>query len=126
MNLLPKRQRTKRYSTEHLMGPGSYVVIKTISIGEAMAIEDAAKPPEMQPGMSEDEWQQCLDEHEEKVKHLNFQAMADCVVEWNWVDDNDTPLPQPRSNPEVFALLTPPEIDFIADKMGGETKNKKK
>lgn len=121
----PRRQRVRRHDASKVMGPGAFVVIKAITMEDAQRIEDASKPPEMQEGMTQEDWEICLEQHEAKMKSLNYEAMAITVMEWNWVDDDGQPLPQPADNPAVFAKLTAEEIEFIADRMNGNVKSKK-
>lgn len=37
------------------------------------------------------------------------------VIDWNWVDDNDAPLPNPRQDPDIVERLTDLEMRFLFD-----------
>ena len=43
--------------------------------------------------------------------------IADHLIGWNWVDDDDISLPQP--NADIIFHLTTTELDFIAKAIGG-------
>jgi len=46
------------------------------------------------------------------------------VLEWNWVDDNGDPLPQPQESVEVFDELTDDELRFLTEKLTGNEGSK--
>ncbi len=43
------------------------------------------------------------------------------LLEWNWVDDNDDPLPKPHNDETVIDNLTNEEIAFVRDALNGAT-----
>lgn len=51
---------------------------------------------------------------------------VDHIVEWNWVDDDDKPLPQPGTVENPLTLLNTVEIAFLGEKLAegkGDSKN---
>lgn len=121
----PARQRTRRHDSSKVMGHGSYVVIKALSMGDAQRLKEQTDPPELREGETEAEYKARLEEHEKTIEALNHEALALVTEEWNWVDDDGSPLPQPKDNPAVFDQLTGEEIEFITDRMNGNVKSKK-
>jgi len=124
-NAKPARQRIRRHDSSKVMGHGSYVVIAAITMGDAQRLKEQTEPPELMEGESEEDYKERLAEHEKRVEKLNNIALADVTREWNWVDDEGNPLPQPYQNPDVFDLLSGEEIEFITDRMNGNVKPKK-
>jgi hypothetical protein len=43
------------------------------------------------------------------------ELFAEVVAGWNWVDNDDKPLPSPAGNPGVFELLTMAELNYIGE-----------
>src|SRR4029077_20749203 len=62
------------------------------------------------------------DEQEMTVR----QAVADVVLEWNWVDDNGDPLPKPHGNVEVVGKLLNVELEWLFQAIAGTTDGQKK
>lgn len=64
----------------------------------------------------------------------NMDAARDmcvaCIHKWNWVDDDDQPLPQIKDNPDVFDELTTAEVSWLSAQLVGretqEDERKKK
>lgn len=56
----------------------------------------------------------------EELSRMGRIALAETVVEWNWVDDEDRPLPQPNPDDvdatlQLFEdVLTDAELDYLA------------
>src|SRR5262245_46717830 len=45
--------------------------------------------------------------------------LAKYIVDWNWVDDNEAPLPKPCDDPDVFGKLLSDEFRFIYEAWTG-------
>lgn len=58
----------------------------------------------------------------EKINIAAKQKLAETVLEWNWVDNDGTPLPQPHNNPEVFGALLAMEIRWLVTALQGNSK----
>ena len=53
------------------------------------------------------------------------QVLAQFILEWNWVDDNDSPLPQPKDDFRVFDLLYPQEYSHVMSLFNSGDNNEK-
>lgn len=94
---MPERMNKKfdKVDSEEVQGEGSWIVIrnpgfelfKNSNVGNIKEAEDNAE--------------------------LGYQAAKSLLYEWNWVDDEDNPLPQPKDNRDVFDELTIEEQWFI-------------
>ncbi len=62
------------------------------------------------------------DEQEMAVR----SAVADLVLDWNWVDDNGDPLPKPHRNVEVVGKLLEEELKWLFEAITGSTDGQKK
>jgi len=54
-----------------------------------------------------------------------LKMLADHLLDWNWVDDEDNPLPLPKNDPSVIDELTSAESEFLANLLMGEDKAEK-
>ena len=55
-----------------------------------------------------------------KQERLALTFLSGHVLDWNWVDDDDDPLPNPHNKPEIFDLLTKYEVAFIINILSGK------
>jgi hypothetical protein len=104
---MPKRKRIQRVDTEAVQGEGSYVVIKRMLVGEIRSMAKRA-----------------TGDMKLLAVEMSSEILATHVVEWNWVDDEDNPLPVPYQNEEVFDQLSDEEFQFLSELMMG-IKNRK-
>lgn len=105
---MPKRQSVKKHDASEVQGEGSFVVTTAVKVREIRQIRKLAK--------TED-----FDEFEGGVSLL-----ARHIKEWNFVDDEDQPLAQPKDDPSVIDELTNEESEYLVGLlMGarGESKN---
>ncbi len=115
---MAKRQAILTFDSEDLQGQGSFVKIRMPAWGDIKKLRKT----------------EAILAAEEKEAEGNAHAVADIadrrlaltedlivahVVEWDWVDDEDNPLPRPKNSPEVLDQLTVTEIEFLAGAMGG-------
>lgn len=98
---MPERQRVKKLPSPAVQGADSWVQIKAITVGEAKKL------------------QRLNGAGESEIDRASRELMSEYVLDWNWVDDAGEPLPKPNANPDIFDLLTPAEIQFIAGALGG-------
>ena len=98
---MPKRQNISRYDSTEVQGPDSYVEIRRFTVAEAVEYRDTAKQPEF------DEFLYGLD------------LIRKHVVSWNWVDNDDNPLPLPTDDPNAILSLTDREVAFISSRVRG-------
>ncbi len=65
----------------------------------------------------------------EGAKRLEKQMWAmtsEAVLDWDWVDGDDKPLPKPHQNPAIFDELTMQEIFLIAESLNPFAQRQKK
>jgi hypothetical protein len=106
---MPKRQRIVKVSTEEVQGSGSWAKVSKLTVREMRDAQNAmtSNPTDMEQF------------------ELGLEMVKDHVVEWNWVDDNGDPLPQPRDDPAVVELLSNDEISVLALGIRGDLEKQK-
>lgn len=92
-----KNKNRVRVDSSAVQGEGSFVIVDRITWGLMQ---------ELLPNADK------LNE-----KEIAMQIIPKLVVAWDWVDDDDNPLPQPKDNPEVFDQLNDAEIEFLTGAM---------
>lgn len=143
---MPKRQRTRTIMGGP-QGDDAKLVIRKITIGESKAMQAEYEALQSQTAEVEKQLAATRQQLNEAVNgeaptiakelktlqakrdDLNNQAnslLAPFVMEWNWVDDDDEPLPQPREGAEVLDALLTDELNFIANAIGGGLDDQKK
>ena len=91
-----KNKVTIRVDSEKVQGEGSFVVIKRMTWGDLEPLtQDAGEKQDM--------------------RAIAAEFMPRLVVDWNWVDDNDSPLPKPADNPEIIKALPTEELTFLLE-----------
>ena len=104
----PKRRRVVRHASNDVQGEGSWVITAALTVAEMRDFRKRA------------------DEEDFDAFELGVEVLRTHVYEWNWVDDDDVPLPQPKDAPEVIDLLTDDEVEFLSGHIQGseaEAKN---
>ena len=93
-----KHKKYRRVDSAEVQGDGSYVVIQSPGfdvLGDLLSVAnivgDKGKPDELDLSKISGETMQAI-----------FGLLEKTVVEWDWVNDNGDPLPQPREDPEVI------------------------
>lgn len=99
---MPKRQNVRRVDSKAVQGDDSYIVLNSITWRKGRDIED--------------NWEEWTDEK-------RVEVLAPTIAEWNWVDDDGNPLPQPKDNPDIVRDMTLSELEFVVRSLGGERKN---
>lgn len=98
---MPKRRRVVRHASNEVQGEGSWVITAALNVAEMRAFRKRA------------------DEEDFDAFELGVEVLKTHVYEWNWVDDDDKPFPQPKDDPEVIDLLTDAEVDFLSARIQG-------
>jgi hypothetical protein len=80
-------------ASESVQGEGSWVEVKEIKYGEYKRARKLAA--------------------EGGGEELDEQMIRDHVAAWNWVDDDDNPMPLPSAQPSVIDDLTVLEKGFL-------------
>ena len=93
-----KHKKYRRVDSAEVQGDGSYVVIQSPGfdvLGDLLSVAnivgDKGKPDELDLSKISGDTMQAI-----------FGLLEKTVVEWDWVNDNGDPLPQPREDPEVI------------------------
>lgn len=139
---MPKRvSRKKRLISTEVQGGDSYVVINMPTVKEtrdkqvimadyqqAVDIAEMAVKSERNaesPNGNLIEAMNRLRKAETLLNDYAMTAIANYVVEWNWVGDDEKPLGQPN-DPDVFAQLTMGEINYLTSEIMGLNEKKGK
>jgi len=83
-------------NSEEVQGPDSFVKVRSPLWDEVKALRQVQREGD------EDE---ALERAEEMVR--------ECVVEWNWTDENGNPLPLPGKMERLGEMLTAEEMKFL-------------
>lgn len=102
-----ERLSKRRILSDAIQGEGSYVVITRLSVGDVKALRMQRKDSDIDP------------------YEANLSLIASHVLEWNWVDYDGNPLPNPQENPEVVDTLSQDEADFLSDAVAGTVQDSK-
>ena len=120
----PKRKRIVRVFTDDVQGKGSWALVAKLTVREMR--ENRARITAEQDQMLKD------GEITAKVTDNQFEAGIDLirrhVKDWNWVDDDGEPLPNPKDKPEIVDDLTDEELKALGGAILGrevEVKNSK-
>lgn len=110
---MPKRvnKKFKRVETAEVMGEGSYVLIRAPgfdALGNIMALAS----------LNVEDGQADLSGVNAETIGGVYSLLAETVVEWNWVDDEGKPLPQPADDPDVFRReLVLDEVQYLIERL---------
>lgn len=96
---MAKRNNTQRVESDVVQGEGSYVVIKRPTFGEIEMLQDEFNVGEKQTAA--------------EVTLMVSAMLGSFVKEWDWVDDNGSPLPVPTNDPAIVRMLTDSEVTFL-------------
>lgn len=102
---MPQRDSTRRLDSSEVQGDGSYVVFRRLEVG---LVKEIRSNPNGKTNLE-----------------LNMDSILACVVDWNWVDDEGTPLPLPNEDPTVLDKLFFSETDFLIDAIWGTDEERK-
>ena len=126
---MAKRQSIYVINSPEIQGEGSWVKVKRVEYGEAKKVRkflraldreiERVKDGTSQNGKSEE------DLRDEQVAY-NDQFISSKILAWNWVDDDDVPLPVPSQEPSVLDALDVQEMDWLSDVLSGEHDRKNK
>jgi len=112
---MPERvnKKFRKVDSAEVQGEGSWIIIRKVGF-------------EIVRGQNVDD----LKDADQNIE-LAYEATKTVLYEWNWVDDEGNPLPQPKDDPEVFDELTVEEQLFILhaaefDKLGDLVADSKK
>lgn len=116
---MPQRQSIVTMDSAEVQGEGSWIKVRLITHGQQKQITAqygdivGKSAAEVSP------------ERRAELQYANDALICNAVFDWNWVDDQGTPLPLPKDDPAVIDLLTEVEHQFIAGALRGEGERKK-
>lgn len=93
---MAQRITTRKVLSDEVQGEGSYVMLRALPYG---MVTQRTK-------INQEDMEQLL--------QFNREFLAEVVADWNWVDDQGTPLPLP-ADPEQLVM---PEFEFIVRAAG--------
>ena len=96
-----ERKRVRKIPSDEIQGEGSWVVVARITVGEIRTKQKAGR----KKGAD--------------IFGLTMDILKTHVLEWNWVDDDGEPLPQPKDDPDVIDQLVEFETVFLANHITG-------
>ncbi len=104
---MAKRQGIIKHNSDAVQGEGSWVKIRNLKVGTVRKLQKTAT---LNRKISKDDT-----EFDELSFDIGIDTIIDHVVDWNWVDDNDKPLPKPSDDKKVADELTTEELSFIGE-----------
>ena len=105
---MPQRKRVIRFDSPKIQGDDSWVEVSRLTVGEARRAEKIKDDPD-------------TDSFAEVVGLYQTH-----IINWNWVDDDGSPLPLPKDDPDVVDGLTADEFSFLGDCLAGSEEDQKK
>jgi len=100
---MPQRKNVKKVTTVTLQGEESYVVYTPMKVGEVRTVRKLS---------------------EENPKYDAFEGglamLAAHIKDWNWVDEEGSPLAKPGEDASVLDKLTSEEVEFLSDLLLGK------
>ena len=111
---MPKRQSVVRIDSTVVQGDGSFVELSRAKVADIKAmIQKYGNSFATTDDASMDSMLANVEAAREMLVRL--------VHKWNWVDDDDQPMPQIHDDPNVLELLTVEEMTFLMKQVtGGE------
>lgn len=100
--MAPKRRRVKRVPSDAVQGEGSWAIVAMMTVAEIRENRKESK-------------KKGVDLFERSITVLKTH-----VREWNWVDDEGKPLPQPKDDPSVIEQLAEFETVFLGTAIAGD------
>lgn len=112
---MPARIKRVKIMTP-VQGDDAWIVIERPTVGEMEDIYNKYK--DLSAELSQDGIDYNIKARDELL--LKF------VKEWNWVDENGTPLPQIPSSPDIIRELLPSEVEALFECITQSDDSKKK
>lgn len=116
-----KHKKYRRIDSAEVQGEGSFVIIQSPGYD---ALSDLLAFSELKAG---GDGQVDVSNVSPETIGAIFGLLEKVVVEWDWVDDDGEPLPQPKDDPEVIRReTTQEEQNFLVENLnfgGVDAKN---
>jgi len=142
---MAKRKVAKRISSEEVQGEGSYVILRRLTVretrerirldgareaarekAERIRLENAKEKPSKKIEKLTDAEQSLVDEGVDEQYDSSVRYFADHILEWNWADEDENPLPLPKDDPAVVDGLTNEEANFLGQSLAGGSEDERK
>ncbi len=94
------RQSVRKFDSKSVQGQGTWVCARKMTVGE---IAEADARIEVEGNFE-----------------YSMSILREKVLEWNWTDDEDQPLPQPKDDAGVLDDLTDEEFNFLCECVVGK------
>jgi len=100
---MPKRISVETHESVSVQGDGSWVKIVRPTVGQMKAVQRNVAQGKQ------------LDEADQDIANfeVGVSLIRECVLEWNWVDNDGAPLPQVKTTPTVVDELTDLEMMYL-------------
>jgi len=119
---MPQRANVRTFDSADVQGEGSYIRLRPMTLGEMLALQsEAAERRTLWYKLGR--WLGRLFRKRPspvEVQRQNMERVFQYVRDWNWVDDDGNPLPDPINNPRALINLTLEEMRFINACVNGE------
>ena len=131
---MSKRQNVVKVATEEVQGAGSYVIVRKLTVGEAMEVlqdgqahAKAARQQMVEAGEDELDRRMVQEMIDSEVAVGNMRwairRFRDHIREWDWSDDDGAPMPLPKDDDDVANLLTMEEMQALSEAMSPSKAN---
>ena len=97
-----KHKKYRVVDSSEIQGEGSFVKFKNVSLTDILKYSQGADNK--------------LDDQD--AAQMGLQVLDDMIIEWDWVDDDDQPLPVPAENPGTIASLPFQESSWLLKESG--------
>ena len=125
---MAKRINTLRFDTSDVQGEGSYIIVRSMTMGEVVdfqrrAIRDRQPLPKFR------RW---IDRVFRSSRTASERGRSDAIRTlsfvrgWNWVGDDGEPLPLPADDPNVIDRLVIEELTCIANCVNGRRQSEER
>ena len=107
---MPKRKSIVRVLSDEVQGDGSWVIVALPTVAEMREIRKTFREAA---------------EAEKDTFDMGIILLKKYVKEWNWVFQDDQPMPQPKADPSIIEKLTDPESSFLSACITGTSQDSK-
>jgi hypothetical protein len=114
---MPQRNIFFKLDTTPVQGEGSFVRIRKFLVSDFERSNKIAR--EQKSAAERGDYAEF-----DRLESEAGQIIADALEEWNWVDDEGQPLPQPKGKPQILSMLTVEEREFIFKNLHGNPQKK--
>ena len=104
---MAKRKRIIRFPSDEIQGKGSWALVARLTVAEMRAIRKARAAEDAD------------------LFELGVEVLKTHIKEWNWVDDDGEPMPQPKDNHDIIDSLSDSESTFLTECIQGSESDAK-